>query len=166
MINVSWDDAKQYVKWLSKATGKTYRLLSESEWEYAARAGTTTPFSFGETISTDEANYNGDYTYGAGSKGERRDKTVEVGSFAVNGFGLAVMHGNVWEWVEDCYINSYKDGPNTEAPRTTGSCDIRVLRGGSWGINPRVLRSANRYRIQPGSRFAYGGFRLARTLTP
>ena len=103
VINVSWNDAHAYVKWLSRKTGHTYRLLSEAEWEYAARAGTTTPFSFGSTISTRQANYNGNYTYNGGSKGEHRQKTVSVGSFPANAWGLHDMHGNVWEWVEDWY---------------------------------------------------------------
>jgi formylglycine-generating enzyme required for sulfatase activity len=97
VINVSWNDAKSYVTWLSKKTGKPYRLLSEAEWEYAARAGTTSPFHFGATITPDQANYDGTYTYGAGPKGVYRRKTVPVGSFPANDFGLSDMHGNVWE---------------------------------------------------------------------
>ena len=100
VINVSWDDiTKEYLPWLSRKTGKTYRLLTEAEWEYAARAGTTTPFSTGRTITPDQANFNGDFTYGGSAKGVYRQKTVEVGSFPANAFGLHDMHGNVWEWV-------------------------------------------------------------------
>ena len=99
VIDVNWDNAKAYVRWLSRRTGKSYRLLSEAEWEYAARAGTTGPFHTGSTISTNQANY----TYGAGREGLYREKTVPVGSFPANGFGLHDVHGNVWEWVEDCW---------------------------------------------------------------
>ena len=97
VINVSWEDAQAYVTWLSRKTGETYRRLSESEWEYVARAGTTTPFHFGTTISTDQANYDGNYTYGSGRKGRYREKTVPVGRFAANRFGLHDVHGNVRE---------------------------------------------------------------------
>jgi hypothetical protein len=97
VINVSWNDAQDFVRWLSAKTGQTYRLFSEAEWEYAARAGTTTPFSFGATISTAQANYDGNHTYGGGVKGEYREKTAPVGSFPANAFGLHDMHGNVWE---------------------------------------------------------------------
>ena len=107
VINVNWDDAKAYVAWLSRKTGKTYRLLSEAEREYVARAGTTTPFWWGSTISTSQANYDGNSTYGSGSKGEYRQKTVPVDSFQPNPWGLYQVHGNVWEWTEDCYKDSY-----------------------------------------------------------
>ena len=103
VINVSWNDAQAYASWLSRKTGKTYRLLTEAEWEYAARGATRTPFWFGSSISTSQANYDGNYAYGGGRKGEYREKTVPVGSFAANPFGLYEVHGNVWEWVEDCY---------------------------------------------------------------
>ena len=107
VINVSWEDAQAYVRWLAQETVETYRLLSESEWEYVARAGTTTPFNLGSTISTDQANYNGNYTFGSGRKGLYRDKTVSVGSFSPNAWGLYDVHENVWEWVEDCWNRSY-----------------------------------------------------------
>ena len=132
VINVSWEDAQSYVRWLSQKTGHRYSLLSESEWEYVARAGTGTPFHFGTTISTDQANYDGDYTYGTGHKGLDRGKTVPVGSFSANGWGVHDMHGNVREWVEDCYNDSYVGAPTDGSAWKSGDCDQRVLRGGSW----------------------------------
>ena len=167
VINVSWNDAKSYVKWLSQETGKGYRLLTESEWEYVARAGTTGPFHFGQTISTDQANYNGKYTYGSGRKGVYREKTVSVGSFPANGFGLHDVHGNVWEWVEDCWHGDYSGAPTDGSAWTSGgACGSRVLRGGSCVNEPRDLRSAFRYGVAAGSRDYDYGFRIARTLTP
>ncbi|HAJ45145.1 MAG TPA: hypothetical protein DCL54_01005, partial [Alphaproteobacteria bacterium] len=163
VINVSWDDVQAYVAWLSRTTGQNYRLLSEAEWEYAARAGTTTPFNFGETISTSKANYNGNFTYGTGAKGEYRQKTVSVGSFSANAFGLYDMHGNVWEWVQDCWNADYKGAPVDGSARSTGSCGQRVLRGGSGYDNPGVLRSANRIWTDTELRNYDVGFRLART---
>ncbi|MBV1695304.1 MAG: SUMF1/EgtB/PvdO family nonheme iron enzyme [Hyphomicrobiales bacterium] len=168
VMRVSWDDiAKEYLPWLSKKTGKTYRLLTEAEWEYAARAGTTTPFSFGQTISIAEANYNGNYTYGSGRKGVYREKTIEVGSLnKPNAWGLHDMHGNVWEWVQDCYANTYNGAPTDgRAANDSAGCS-RVLRGGSWGYDPLLLRSANRSGNRPVNRNSGIGFRLARTLNP
>ena len=167
VVHVSWEDTRSYVGWLSRKTGKQYRLLSEAEWEYSARAGTTGPFHFGDTISTDQANYNGNGTYGSGREGVDRRKTVPVGSFPANGFGLHDMHGNVWEWVEDCRHDSYLGAPSDGRAWTTGGeCSKRVLRGGSWGSGPRYLRSADRDRSSTGNRFNSVGFRVSRTLTP
>ena len=167
VMSVSWRDAKQYVGWLSRKTGKRYRLLSEAEWEYAARAGTTGPFHFGSTISTDRANYDGRRTYGSGRKGIYRRKTVPVGRFPANAFGLHDMHGNVWEWVEDCSHKSYRGAPADGRPWTAGgNCSRRVLRGGSWGFGPWDLRAANRGGFTAGIRDGGSGFRVARTLTP
>ena len=167
VMNVSWDDAKSYVSWLSRKTGKRYRLLTEAEWEYAARAGTTGPFHFGNTISTDRANYDGNYTYGPGRKGVYREKTVPVGSFPANRFGLHDVHGNVWEWVEDCWHDSYAGAPSDGSAWTTGGeCSDRVLRGGSWIHSPRYLRSAFRVGYGTGVRYDVNGFRVARTLAP
>ena len=167
VMNVSWNDAKSYVAWLSRKTGKRYRLLTEAEWEYAARAGTTGPFHFGNTISTDQANYDGNYTYGPGRKGVDREKTVPVGSFPANRFGLHDMHGNVWEWVEDCRHDSYTGAPSDGSAWTTGGeCSRRVLRGGSWDDFPRNLRSAVRFRYVTGNPYDDLGFRVARTFTP
>ena len=167
VINVSWKDAKAYVGWLSRRTGERYRLLSEAEWEYAARAGTTGPFHFGLTISTDQANYEGNYSYGSGRTGVYREKTVPVGSFRANRFALHDTHGNVWEWVEDCWHGSYADAPtNQSAWSAGGDCDQRVVRGGSWINGPSGLRSAIRSLDSSGNRESFFGFRVARTLTP
>ena len=168
-VCVSWEDAKSYVKWLSGKTGKRYRLLSESEWEYVARGGTRGPFHFGGTIATDKANYNGNYTYGSGSKGVYRGKTVRVGSFSANDFGLHDVHGNVWEWVEDCWHADYKGAPADGSAwerESGGDCRRRVLRGGSWNSGPGSLRSAIRGWNTAGGRSSGIGFRIARTLTP
>ena len=144
MACVNWVDAKAYVAWLARKTGKSYRLLSEAEWEYAARAGTTTPFSTGGKITTDQANFLGNYTYNGSRKGRSRNKTVSVGSFAKNAFGLHDLHGNVWEWVEDCHKDSYANAPKDGSAHTAGSCSSRVLRGGGWIYGPGNLRSAIR----------------------
>lgn len=161
VIDVTWSDSQEYVNWLSKRTGKSYRLLTESEWEYAARAGTPTPFSTGKTITTDQANFNGNGTYGGSAKGNYREKTIDVGSFRPNAFGLFDMHGNVWEWVEDCYPESNENAP---VDGTSSGCSSRVLRGGSWGSTPDNLRSALRNRDGPAYRSSNIGFRVARTL--
>ena len=167
VINVSWDDAQQYVSWLSRKTGKQYRLLSESEWEYVARAGTTGAFHFGSTISSYLANYNGNLTYAGGRKGINRRMTVSVGSFPANSFGLHDVHGNVWEWVEDCWHENYHGAPSDGGAWVTGGdCGLRVLRGGSWVYEPGDLRSANRDGDETGVRYLNYGFRVARTLTP
>ena len=167
VVNVSWEDVKAYVGWLSDKTGKGYRLLSEAEWEYAARAGTRGPFHFGGTISAGQANYDGNYTYGSGVKGPYRERTERVGSFGPNGFGLHDVHGNVWEWVEDCWYGNYGGAPvDGSAWVSGGDCEERVLRGGSWDYVPGFLRSAFRFRNSPGIRNSSGGFRIARTLIP
>ena len=154
VINVSWDDAKLYLSWLSKKTGKAYRLLSEAEWEYVTRAGTTTPFWWGSSISPNQANY-----------GEYREHTVPVDSFEASPFGLYQVHGNVWEWVEDRWNRSYSGAPTDGSAWTGGECDLRVLRGGSWNFGPGYLRAAIRVGDVAGNRIYYFGFRVARTLT-
>jgi len=166
MIDVSWDDGKEYVSWLAKKTGRPYRLLSEAEWEYAARAGTATAFSTGRTITTDQANFHGDHTDGGSAKGVYRGKTIEVGSLnKPNAFGLHDMHGNVWEWVEDCYKDTYAGAPSDgRASSAVPSCS-RVVRGGSWVNIPRYLRSAKRGSNGPDYRSGLVGFRVARTLS-
>ena len=164
VIEVSWKNAKGYVEWLRRKTGKRYRLLSEAEWEYVARAGTTTPFHTGRTISTEQANYNGNYTYGSGREGAYRERTTPVGSFEPNGFGVYDVHGNVWEWVEDCWNISYRRAPTDGSAWLRGDCDSRVLRGGSWGDRPEGLRSADRSWSTTGGRNDFFGFRVARTL--
>ena len=145
VVNVSWHDAQAYVRWLSGRTWEEYRLLSEAEWEYVARAGTTTEYWWGNDIGRGRANCAGDLC------GDSYRYTAPVGSFSASPFGLHDVHGNVWEWVEDCF---------------EGNCSSRVLRGGSWGNRPGNLRSADRYRYFTGYRGNGVGFRVARTLTP
>jgi formylglycine-generating enzyme required for sulfatase activity len=159
---VSSDDAKQYVAWIAKLTGKPYRLLTEAEWEYAARAGTTTAYFWGDEIGKGNANCNG-----CGSKWDKK-QTAPVGSFAANAFGLHDMHGNVWEWVADCWHDSYAGNAPTDGSEWTagGNCDFRVTRGGSWDIVPAGVRSAARWNYPSGGRFHAVGFRVGRTLTP
>ncbi|MGO9545162.1 MAG: formylglycine-generating enzyme family protein [Rhodomicrobium sp.] len=157
VTNVSWDDAKAYVSWLTKKTGKTYRLPGEAEREYVTRAGTTTPFWWGSSISAGHVNYTGNYLFGRG-------KTVPVDSFKPNPWGLYQVHGNVSEWVEDCWHDSYKGAPQDGSAFTAGECKTRVLRGGSWKLDPRYLRAASRYQDFRVSRFYDYGFRVARTL--
>ena len=166
VVCVNWNDAQAYVRWLSGETGEEYRLLSESEWEYVARAGTTGPFHTGGTISTRQANYDGNHTYGSGRKGRYRKKTTPVGKFPANAFGLHDVHGNVWEWVEDCWNGSYAGAPEDGSAWESGNCSRRVLRGGSWHDGPGNLRSAYRYGYTTGVRYYGLGFRVARTLTP
>jgi formylglycine-generating enzyme required for sulfatase activity len=169
-VMVNWNDAKAYIAWLNSKLGlegrrDAYRLPSEAEWEYACRAGTTTPFSSGATISTAQANYDGDYTYGAGKKGEKRGKTTPVGSFSANAFGLHDMHGNVWEWCEDAWNANYNGAPTDGSAWLTGDASSRVVRGGSWSTAPLWLRSAYRLRWDLIDRLNYAiGFRVARTV--
>lgn len=164
VIDVNWDDAQAYVKWLSGKTGKTYRLLSEAEREYATRAGTTTPFWWGTSISTSQANYDGNYTYAGGAKGESRRKPLPMKSFQPNPWGLYQVHGNVWEWVEDCWNSNYNDAPADGSAKTTGDCASRVLRGGSWGSDPGSARAAKRNSVNADVHLVDIGFRVARTL--
>ncbi|MBD2293294.1 formylglycine-generating enzyme family protein [Anabaena sphaerica FACHB-251] len=145
---VSWDNAVAFCKKLSQKISKTYRLPSEAEWEYACRAGTSTPFHFGETITTDLANYAGYYTYGNTVKGIYRKQTTEVGSFGVaNNFGLYDMHGNVWEWCQDYWRSGYDIAPTDGSAWLNNESYFpqKVLRGGSWDILPEACRSAFRY---------------------
>ncbi|MBD2563199.1 MULTISPECIES: SUMF1/EgtB/PvdO family nonheme iron enzyme [Nostoc] len=156
---VSWDDAIEFCARLSKKTEKTYRLPSEAEWEYACRAGTTTPFYFGETITTDLANYDGNYTYGSAPKGEYRQQTTDVGKFPANPFGLFDMHGNIWEWCQDEWHENYKGAPKDGSAWLVDNQN-RLLRGGSWGSSPRNCRSACRRYDARGSRINFVGFRV------
>jgi len=167
VINVSWNDAKAYVAWLSRKTGKTYRLLSEAEREYVTRAGTTTTFWWGSSMSPQQANYDGNYILNDGSsKGEFREKTVPVDSFQSNPWGLYQVHGNVYDWVEDCWNRNYTGAPTDGSAWTSGDCSNRVLRGGSWTSFPRDLRSALRIGSATVDRGNQFGFRVGRTLTP
>ncbi len=166
VVYVNWDDAKGYVAWLSGETGQPYRLLSEAEWEYACRAGTTPRYWWGDEITPENANY-----------GWNLRTTTEVGTYPPNPWGLYDMHGNVGEWVEDCRNKNYQGAPTDGSAWTSGDCNCRVLRGGSWDALPRDLRSANRlwwdagsrlnlfgFRVAAGSRLNLIGFRVARTL--
>ncbi|MBN3910068.1 MAG: SUMF1/EgtB/PvdO family nonheme iron enzyme [Nostoc sp. NMS1] len=156
---VSWDDAIEFCARLSNKTGKTYRLPSEAEWEYACRAGTTTPFYFGETITTDLANYNGNYIYGAGSKGEYREQTTDVGIFLPNAFDLFDMHGNVFEWCHDAWHKNYNGSPADGSPWMSDD-GKRLLRSGSWDDSPRDCRSAFRLAYTRDYRFNCVSFRV------
>ena len=149
VVDVNWEDAYSYARWLTEKTGESYRLPSETEWEYVARAQTTTPFHTGSTISSEQANYDGRRIYGSGRKGVYRGRAVRVGSFKPNALGLHDTHGNVWEWVEDCY-GSYTVAPADRGAFVDGLCDTRTLRGGSWASGPSVLRAAERFAIEHG----------------
>ena len=160
VIHVSWEDAQSYVAWLSEVTGHAYRLPTESEWEYAARAGTDTTYSWGNELWSNRAN-----CIGCGSQWDG-EMTAPAGLFEANAFGLHDMHGNVWEWTEDCMDGSYAGTPSDGSAWLSGYCGSRVLRGGSWDNPPKTLRSANRAWGSTGSRYDNGGFRVVRTLTP
>jgi len=154
VISVSWNDAKEYVGWLSRTTGKIYRLLSEAEWEYAARAGTMTRYAFGDTISKSQAQYSQAH--------HEADKTAKVGTFQPNAWGLYDMHGNVSEWVEDTYHPNYEGAPVDGSVWLGGDLSYHVVRGGSWGSYSNDFRSANRGAMaRTGSDV---GFRVARML--
>ena len=162
VIDVSWEDAKEYAAWLSDQTGKRYRLPSESEWEYGARADMSTRYSWGDEIGRNRANCNG-----CGSEWDY-EQTAPVGSFEPNGFGLYDMHGNVWEWVEDCWHDNYNGAPSDGRAWTSGcGSDVRgVLRGGAWINSPRFLRAAGRLRGGPSFLYHNYGFRLVQDLNP
>jgi formylglycine-generating enzyme required for sulfatase activity len=186
VVRVDWNDATAYTRWLAEITGRPYRLLTEAEWEYVARAGTSTPFWWGSSISTNQANYDGRYVYrGGGAKGESRQKQklrdglkaylpqrneesmVAVDQFAPNPWGLYQVHGNVWEWCEDVWHNNYDGAPTDGSAWLVGGEQARrVLRGGSWSGDPWDLRAAVRSGSTTVSRGSYLGFRLGRTITP
>lgn len=158
---VSWEDAVEFCARLSKKTGKTYRLPTEAEWEYACRAGTTTPFAFGETITPEIVNYDGNFPYASARKGEYRGETVDVGSLGVaNGFGLYDMHGNVWEWCMDIWHGNYDGTPTDGSEWKGGDSSFRVLRGGSWYSYGRRCRAAYRFNIRPDDQDDTYGFRV------
>lgn len=155
---VSWDDCQS---WLAKA-GDGLRLPSESEWEYATRAGSTTAFCFGENISTDQVNCDGGAPFKDGPSGVYREQAVPVGSLPPNAFGLFEVHGNVDEWCQDGWVDGYQDGPDNEAPREPAAARRRVYRGGSWFTAAFFTRSAYRYNRTTGRRLEGLGFRVAR----
>jgi formylglycine-generating enzyme required for sulfatase activity len=156
VVGVSWEDAKAYVEWLGRETGQPYRLPSEAEWEYACRAGTTTRYSWGDDPPTPEhANF-----------GRNKGGTTAVGSYPPNPWGLYDMDGNVLEWVEDCWNESYSGAPRDGSAWTSGDCSLGVVRGGSWLDLPGLLRSAFRGRNVRLFRNNNLGFRVARALTP
>lgn len=158
---VSWFDVIEFCARLSQRNGRTYRLPSEAEWEYACRAGTSTPFHFGETITPDIANYNGNYTYEDGPKGIYRGETSPVGSFPANAFGLHDLHGNVWEWCADHWHDNYVGAPTDgRAWLTRKKHQPRSLRGGAWNREPWACRSAYRDRANPDTRNKFIGFRI------
>jgi len=166
VVCVSWNDAQAYIQWLNRISGKSYRLLSEAEREYAARGGTQTAFWWGDSITTSQANYNGNGSYNGSPKGQYRQATVPVNSFSANPFGLYNVHGNVWEWTQDCWHENYDGAPTDGSAWTTGcSGNYRVRRGGSLIAGPAILRSAGQNWNFPGSRYSNGGFRVARTLS-
>ena len=157
---VCWNDAVEFCKRLSQKEGTTYGLPSEAQWEYACRAGSATPFYFGKTISTEQVNYDGNYTYGTGRKGPYREKTTPVGTFPANAFGLHDMHGNVWEWCQDVWHGDYNGAPaDGSAWIAGGDQDRRVCRGGSWFSDPWFCPSAFRFRFSPVNRINSLGFR-------
>ena len=178
MINVSWDDAQGYVRWLSRETGQRYRLLSEAEWEYVARAGTGTARYWGDSAAAQCRYANGadaahvpwrqeiDSLYDSSYAARCSDGygyTAPVGSYEPNAFGLHDILGNVWEWTDDCWNGSYAGAPADGSAWRSGDCSQRVLRGGSWNLGPVDLRSASRFGLLAGGRVSYGGFRVART---
>ena len=160
---VDWDDAQEFCNRLSAHTGKTYRLPSEAEWEYACRAGTTTAFHFGETIAPELANYRGISTYNDGPKGEYREKTIGVGSFPANAWGLHDMHGNVWEWCEDDWHSNYDRAPDDGSAwvESDRKSTYWLLRGGSWYDIPVNCRSATRNYYTRDFRDYIVGFRVS-----
>jgi formylglycine-generating enzyme required for sulfatase activity len=163
VVNVSWREAMAFCQRLRLRTGKNYTLPSEAQWEYACRAGTTTPFHFGATISTELANYDGRQAYGDGPAGEYREQTTDVASFPANAWGLHDMHGNVWEWCADHWHANYDGAPDDGRPWLEENApeDIsRLLRGGSWSHYPVYCRSAYRDRNHPVNRYINCGFRV------
>ncbi len=162
VINVSWEDAKSYIDWLSKLTGQKYRLLTEAEREYITRAGTNTPFWWGDNITPAQANYDGTKGYIDEKTGLFRKQTLTVNTFDANPWGFYQVSGNTWDWVEDCYHDSYDQAPTDSSAWLTGDCTRRGLRGGSWGSQPRNVRSAARWKQPIDTREPYYGFRVAR----
>lgn len=167
VINVSWNDAMAYISWLSRKSGRPYRLLSEPEREYVTRAGSATSFWWGAAITTDQANYNGAHDRaGSSQKAENRAKTVPVWSFQPNAWGLYQVHGNIWEWVADCWHGNYKGAPSDGSAWTgEASCSRHAVRGGAWDRIPQTLTSAYRMSFSTSYRFNAIGFRVAKSET-
>jgi formylglycine-generating enzyme required for sulfatase activity len=162
---VSWLDALEFCRRLSNRTDQRYGLPSEAQWEYACRAGSTTPFHSGATLTPELANYDGNYVYGNGRKGTNRKQTTEVASFPANAWGFHDMHGNVWEWCEDHWHNSYNFAPGDDQPWLIPAAadeEPRLLRGGSWYFSPRFCRSAFRALNRPGYAYGHVGVRVVR----
>ncbi|MFM9048313.1 MAG: formylglycine-generating enzyme family protein [Cyanobium sp.] len=164
---MSWHDAVEFCRRLSEGTGRMYTLPSEAQWEYACRAGTSTPFHFGPTLSSELANYRGTVAYGSGAKGEYREHTTPLGSFPPNAWGLHDMHGNVWEWCLDRWHPSPRHGPSDGRPwlepaegLTPEGQELRLLRGGSWFNEPHDCRSAFRNCFRPVFLSYSVGFRV------
>jgi len=157
VIDISWDDAQAFVAWIAKKTGQKYRLLSEAEWEYAARGGTASPYWWGKDLGTGHANC-------AACGGSSERQTVPTGSFRPNAFGLYDTAGNAAEWVQDCWNDSYRGAPADGSAWMSGDCGLHVLRGGSFASNGKSIRSASRFRYDQDVRYYSNGFRLAREL--
>lgn len=164
VIFVNWHDAQEYVAWLTSNTGYEYRLPSESEWEYSARAGSYDRFSGGDCITTDQANFDGENPPGGCSPGIYRGRTLPARAFSANGFGLYDTHGNVWEWVKDCWNENYEGAPIDGSAWTSSDCDMAVLRGGSWADGGDWARSAARSRYGVHGTWNAVGFRVVRTV--
>jgi formylglycine-generating enzyme required for sulfatase activity len=166
VVNVSWDEAEEYCQRLARKTGRAYRLPSEAEWEYACRAGTTTPFHIGATLSPEMANYDGNSPYGSGPKGRYLGRTAPVGQYkAANRFGLYDMHGNVWEWLGDIWHNSYRGAPTDGSAWEAGEDpNYHVIRGGSWFNSADECRSASRNSAVKDGRYQRVGLRVALTV--
>lgn len=163
---VSWDDVQLFIKWLNTQTSENYRLPTEAEWEYAARAGTTTPFNTGDCITAEQANFEGNAFKAANctEEGEYRKRAMPVASFPANDFGLHDMHGNMWEWVQDCWHWSYEGAPNDGSAwfGAESECERHVMRGGAWHGSVSYMRSAYRFRFPKEAKSGGLGFRLVK----
>ena len=157
---VSWEDAQKFCQRLSKKMGRDYQLPSETQWEYACRAGTSTPFSFGETLTTDIANFNGEHVFKDEQLGKYRHVTTEGGSFPPNAFGLYDMHGNLWEWCADNWLDDYASSPRDSSAYQNKDSRQRVARGGSWHEPPELCRSAARIKFLQSDADEFIGFRV------
>ena len=158
---VSWEDTQKFCQQLSKRTGRNYHLPSETQWEYACRAGTNTPFSFGETLTTQVANFNGEHTFRDEPRGIYFHSTNEGGKFPPNAFGIYDMHGNLWEWCEDNWLEDYSSSPRDGSAYQNHESSYRVARGGSWHEPPNLCRSAARLYVLQSDADEFMGFRVA-----